>query len=46
MSINLLKRMESSVHSFRLTVQRIYEQIDNILALIENFRSGSQAVCK
>jgi len=44
MSINLLKRMESSVHSFRLTIQRIYEQINNILALIESFRSGSQAV--
>ncbi len=35
MSINLLKRMESSVHSFKLTVKRIYslihEAVDNII---------------
>jgi SNF2 family DNA or RNA helicase len=42
MSINLLKRMESSVHSFKLTVKRIYEQIYYTLGLIERFRSGEE----
>jgi hypothetical protein len=40
MSINLLKRMESSVHSFKLTIKRISEQIHNTLELIDAFRSG------
>ncbi len=43
MSINLLKRMESSVHSFKLTVQRIYDQIYDTLELIDGFRSGTEA---
>jgi len=42
MSINLLKRMESSVHSFKLTVDRIYKQISDTLDLIENFQAGSE----
>ena len=42
MSINLLKRMESSVHSFKLTVKRIYEQIHYTLDLIDSFRSGEE----
>ena len=37
MSINLLKRMESSVHSFRLTVSRIMANIHSALELIEQF---------
>ncbi len=41
MSINLLKRMESSVHSFKLTVNRIYDQIYDTLELIDNFITGS-----
>lgn len=40
MSINLLKRMESSVHSFKLTVQRIYNQIIETLNVIKEFRSS------
>jgi len=40
MSINLLKRMESSVHSFKLTVQRIYKLINDTLKLIDGFQSG------
>lgn len=40
MSINLLKRMESSVHSFKLTVQRIYKLIYDTLELIDAFQSG------
>lgn len=41
MSINLLKRMESSVHSFKLTVKRIYNQIYETLELIDRFQSGT-----
>ena len=42
MSINLLKRMESSVHSFKLTVKRIYDQIYDVLELIDSFQSGTE----
>lgn len=38
MSINLMKRMESSVHSFRLTLQRIYNHIDGTVRTIEAFK--------
>lgn len=40
MSINLLKRLESSVHSFVLTVQRIYNYIAGTSEIIEAFMSG------
>ncbi len=40
MSINLLKRMESSVHSFLLTVRRIYDYLCDTSQTIENFMSG------
>lgn len=36
MNINLLKRLESSVHSFRLTVYKIKKLIDDNIELIEN----------
>ncbi len=36
MKTNLLKRLESSVHSFSLTLQSIIEQIDAYLSKIEN----------
>ena len=40
MSINLLKRMESSVHSFLLTVERVYryifDTVQNINSFIQN----------
>lgn len=42
MSINLLKRMESSVHSFKLTVKRIYGQIIKTIKTIEEFRSNAE----
>lgn len=42
MSINLLKRMESSVHSFKLTVKRIYDQMYDVLKLIDSFQSGTE----
>lgn len=42
MSINLLKRMESSVHSFLLTVERIYQYLDDTSQIISRFiRSGT-----
>lgn len=42
MSINLLKRLESSVYSFRLTLNRVLSQIETILTNIEAFkRNGS-----
>ena len=37
MSINLLKRLESSVHSFRLTLQRIQDMIAATLKTIESY---------
>ena len=40
MSINLLKRMESSVHSFLLTVRRIYDYIFDTAEIIDAFMSG------
>ncbi len=35
MSINLLKRLESSVNSFRLTLQRLRDNIDNTIQMLE-----------
>ena len=40
MSINLLKRMESSVHSFLLTVTRIYELLQSTSDGIQSFIDG------
>ena len=37
MAINMLKRLESSVNSFRLTIQRIQELIQNTINKIDNF---------
>ncbi len=41
MSINLLKRLESSVNSFVLTLSRIKELIDQTITTIDNFRQNS-----
>ena len=37
MSINLLKRMESSVHSFLLTVQKVYQYLKDTDQVIDSF---------
>lgn len=37
MRTNLLKRLESSVHSFRLTLQRMEQRISDTISLINNF---------
>ena len=44
MAINLLKRLESSVNSFRLTLNRIKEQIDDTLKAINTFMETKQDV--
>jgi SNF2 family DNA or RNA helicase len=40
MSINLLKRLESSVFAFNLTVKRILEFIRNTINTIDNYTNG------
>jgi SNF2 family DNA or RNA helicase len=42
MSINLLKRMESSVHSFKLTIQRINAIYLSTLRQLSEFQSGKE----
>lgn len=42
MSINLLKRMESSVHSFLLTVQRVYQYLYETDQIIDTFIKNGQ----
>lgn len=43
-AINLMKRMESSVHSFKLTLTRIKSLIENTIDTIEKFDKHS--ICK
>ena len=40
MSINLLKRLESSVASFRLTIDRVKKLIDDTIDSIQSYQSG------
>ncbi len=40
MRVNLLKRMESSIHSFSLTVDKLAKQVEYLLAKIEEHESG------
>ena len=40
MSINLLKRLESSVYAFRLTVERIRDYIRSTIATIDAYKGG------
>lgn len=44
MSINLLKRLESSVESFRLTIGRVKKLIDDTIAEIDAFTFGGGSV--
>jgi len=44
MSINLLKRLESSVESFRLTVGRVKKLIDDTITDIDAYVSGGGSV--
>lgn len=36
MRVNILKRLESSIHSFKLTVERIKDKMDSMLSKIEH----------
>ncbi len=40
MAINLLKRLESSVNSFRLSLSRIQEYIENMILRVDNYEAG------
>ena len=44
MNMQLLKRLESSVNSFRLTLNRISEYMDETLKAIERFKNGEKRV--
>lgn len=44
MCINLLKRLESSVYSFRITLDRVRKLIDNTILDIDTYASGSSKV--
>lgn len=44
MAINLMKRMESSVYSFRLTLERIEEYISSIVDLINQYEKHKDEV--
>lgn len=44
MSINLLKRLESSVHSFKVTLNKIEKYIDDTIETIETYKNGSKQV--
>lgn len=44
MCINLLKRLESSVASFNITLQRVKNLIDGTIAAIDNFERGSRKI--
>lgn len=40
MRVNLLKRLESSIYSFNLTIERIVEQVDTMLEAINSGRTA------
>ncbi len=44
MSINLLKRLESSVYAFRLTLERIRALIEDTIGKIEAYQGGGRAL--
>ena len=44
MSINLLKRLESSVYSFRLTLERIRNLINGTINTIKEYRDGNSVL--
>jgi hypothetical protein len=44
MCINLLKRLESSVHSFRITLERVRALIDGTITDIDNYAGGNSKI--
>lgn len=46
MSVNLMKRLESSVRSFRITLERVRKLIDDTIADIDIYEAGGGAVVR
>ena len=46
MSVNLLKRLESSVHSFRLTLARIETLIENTIESVEDYQPEKEIIAE
>ena len=44
MSINLLKRLESSVYAFRLTIDRISKLIEDTMQSVRSYQNGSRVL--
>jgi len=44
MCINLLKRLESSVYSFNITIERVRKLIDGTITDIDSYESGSSSI--
>ena len=44
MSINLLKRLESSVYSFRSTMNKIRERLDSTIKVVKDFKAGNSQI--
>ncbi|SFA56898.1 Superfamily II DNA or RNA helicase, SNF2 family [Anoxybacillus pushchinoensis] len=44
MKSNLLKRLESSIHSFSLTLQNIIHNIDSLIDKIDNYNPGNETI--
>jgi hypothetical protein len=44
MKSNLLKRLESSIHSFSLTLQNIIHYIDSLIDKIDNYKPGNETI--
>jgi hypothetical protein len=44
MKSNLLKRLESSIHSFSLTLQNIIHNIDSLIYKIDNYKPGNEMI--
>lgn len=44
MAINLMKRLESSIHSFKLTLERMRTQIDDTIVKIDYFLSSHENI--
>lgn len=43
-AINLLKRLESSVHSFRKTVRKVLDRVEKTIENIDRFESGQKGI--
>ncbi len=46
MRVNILKRLESSIHSFKLTLNNVLKQVDITLKSIDDFESNRDSLTK